>query len=347
MVRQVGHLYNKKLKPEPKGATDMRIVLGGDTMLGRLVKAQILAKGIDYPLGEIRTLFQRADLRIINLECAITTYPHHWSGAEKAFYFGAPPEAVDILTDLKIDLVSVANNHMLDFDVSGLKDTLYYLDTHNIHYAGAGSNASMAFRPAILDCQGVKFGMVAFCDHQADFAATARSPGIAYLDLKDTVSALQQFQTSLQQMQAAGVEWPILSLHWGPNQCDRPSEAFKMLAHQAIDMGYQLLFGHSAHVFHGIEIYKGCPIIYAAGDLVDDYAVGDYFRNDHQLVFELLLEEKKLKKILLYPIFIHDFKTSFAEGRAFDYIAERMTRLSGEMGTQVKTYDARSLQLLL
>lgn len=321
----------------------MRIILGGDTMLGRLVKGQILAKGTDYPLGEISTLFHAADLRIINLECAITSNQDYWSGNEKAFYFGAPPQAADILSKLKIDCVNLANNHILDFDVAGLSDTLNYLATHKIHYVGAGNNLSQALTPAIFSCQGIQFGMVGFCDHQADFAASPNSPGTAFIDLRDESSALKQFQTSLEQMQKNGVEWPILSLHWGPNMVDRPSNAFVRIAHQAIDMGYKMIFGHSAHVFHGIEIYRGCPIIYAAGDLVDDYAVDDHFKNDHQLLFELELEEKKVKRIFLYPIFIAYCKTRLAYGDEFNFIADRAIRLCAEMGTQVRIYDTTRL----
>lgn len=323
----------------------MHILFGGDVMLGRLVKQQIHKFGIDYPMGKISPIMHRSDVKIINLECAITTYSHHWSGAPKAFYFGAPPEAADILANLKVDLASLANNHLLDFNYQGLIDTLYYLNQKKIKYVGAGNNISAALKPAIFKKNNINFGMAAYCDHQKDFAATENSPGIAYLDLNNTEQALTQIHNSLIAMKKQDVDWPILSLHWGPNMVDRPSQKFIQIAHAVIDMGYKTLFGHSAHVFHGIEIYKGFPIIYAAGDLVDDYAVDPYFRNDHQLLFEIEIVEKKLQRVFLYPVFIDFCQVKPANKEQFEYIADRTKRLCAEIGTTVQTINYKYLMI--
>ncbi|ASQ44825.1 CapA family protein [Legionella clemsonensis] len=313
-----------------------RLMLGGDVMLGRLVKEAIRLEGIDYPLGKIAPLLRPVDGVIVNLECAITTYPYHWSGAEKAFYFGAPPEAARILANCGVKLVSLANNHILDFDREGLLDTLDSLNQENIVYAGAGHNEIEAYKPAAVQIKSHKVGMAAFCDHQLDFSATATQPGMAYLELKNERKALKHFECSLQQMQCLEVTWPILSLHWGPNMVLRPAKEYRKLAHAAVDMGYQLIFGHSAHVFHGIEIYNRVPIIYAAGDLVDDYYVDPQFKNDHQLLFELEITEKTMTSLKLHPIFISYCQAQPANKTQFNFIAERMHTLCAEFGTKTE-----------
>jgi poly-gamma-glutamate synthesis protein (capsule biosynthesis protein) len=311
----------------------LRLVLGGDVMLGRLVKEEILARGPTYPLGPVAPFMRAADLTIVNLECAITDRDVEWEGAPKAFYFGAPPAAIDALADAGVDLVSLANNHSLDFGRQGLLDTLDALTARGIASAGAGRTLEDALAPAVVERRGVRFGMAAFCDHQEDFAARADAPGIAYLDLDDEGSARDGFQRSLDRMRALGVDWPILSLHWGPNMVWRPSPRFVRLARAAIDLGYAALFGHSAHVFHGIELYKGRPIFYSTGDLVDDYAVDSEFENDCQLVFDVSLSGLAVEEIGAYPVFIESCRTEFATGPRFERIAERAARLSGEMGT--------------
>lgn len=318
-----------------------RVLLGGDVMLGRLVKEAIHLKGIDYPLGSLRPLMQQADLVIVNLECAITDSPWIWSGAEKAFYFGASPNAALILSRNRIKLVSLANNHILDFDRRGLSDTLHYLKMQNIRYAGAGQNWVEAQTPVYIQINQQKFGMVAFCDHQSDFQARRKESGIAYLDLNEVEKTNYQLELSLDEMKKAKVDWPILSLHWGPNQASRPAKNFIALAHQAVDRGYKLLFGHSAHSFQGIEIYKGIPIIYAAGDLVDDYYVDRQLRNDHQLLIELEIVEKKIKRIVLHPIFIKNCQTLLAEKAQFDFIAKRMKTLCAEFDTPIEEQDRK------
>lgn len=317
-------------------APPLRVMFGGDAMLGRIVREKIERFGPDYPLGAITPLLRQADLAIVNLECAITACTRQWPGEPKAFYFGAPPAAIESLVGAGIKLVSLANNHTLDFGVQGLLDTVQALDAHGIAHAGAGADLAAAGAPAMLDCKGVRFGMAAFCDHQEDFAAAAGRPGIAWLDLDDEPGALAAFERALAPLRDGAVDWPILALHWGPNMVWRPSARFQRLAHGAIDMGWKILFGHSAHVFHGIELRRGCPILYAAGDIVDDYYVDPRFRNDHQLLFELELAAGALRRIALHPVFIDDCRTLPADAAQRDWIFRTMSSLCAELRTPVR-----------
>lgn len=314
----------------------IRVMFGGDVMLGRNVKEYILRFGPDYPLGLIAPLLRNADLTILNLECAITSSLDQWPGERKAFYFGAPQQAIASLTGAGVDMVSLANNHALDFGVEGLLDTFAALRSHGIRYAGAGVDRQDALTPAIVDCNGIRFGMAAFCDHQADFAAGEKVPGISWLDFDNEHAVEAAWRNALERLQAEAVDWNILSLHWGPNMVSRPSDKFRRLARAAIDMGWKILFGHSAHVFHGIEIYRGCPIIYAAGDLVDDYRVDAEFRNDHQLLIEVALTRDALRRISLHPVFIDDCCTQHANAEQAEYILSQMSVLCKEMGTVVQ-----------
>lgn len=315
----------------------LHILFGGDVMLGRLVRSQILLHGAGYPLEAVADIMRAADLTIVNLECAITASTGRWPGKQKAFYFGAPPQAAGTLAQAGVDLVSLANNHTLDFDVGGLFDTLRHLRKYGIAWTGAGTHLGPARTPAIVQRHGIRVGMAAFCDHQPDFAATPSRPGIAYLDLNDEAGALAVWRKALARLRRAQADWPILSLHWGPNMVARPSLQFRHLARAAIDMGWKILFGHSAHVFHGIEIYRGCPIIYAAGDLVDDYAVDPWFRNDLQLLIDIAVGADRLRQIRLHPIVIDECRTLPAVGEQFDQITARMTSLCAELGTRVSS----------
>lgn len=317
-------------------ARPLRLVFGGDAMLGRLVGEAIARFGHGYPLGPLAATLAAADLAIVNLECAITASTTPWPGEPKAFYFGAPPAAVLSLAEAGIDLVSLANNHALDFGVQGLRDTLLALDAHGIAHAGAGETLAGALRPALLERGGIQFGMAAFCDHQSDFAAAHDHPGIAWIDLEDEARAADDLRAALTTLVEAGTDWPVLSLHWGPNMVWRPSPRFRRLAHAAIDMGWKIVFGHSAHVFQGVEWRAGCPIVYAAGDLVDDYYVDVGFRNDHQMLFELDLDARRVLKLAMRPLFIEDCRSAPAHAAARDWIIERMRVLCRELGTHTE-----------
>jgi poly-gamma-glutamate capsule biosynthesis protein CapA/YwtB (metallophosphatase superfamily) len=321
---------------------NVRIIFGGDVMLGRNVAEYILRYGPSYPLGPVAGLMRSADLTVVNLECAMTSSTDWWSGEAKAFYFGAPPQACESLVEAGIDIVSLANNHILDFDVEGLRQTLRRLGQHGIRYAGAGENLREAMTPATIERNGVTFGMAAFCNHQRDFAAEIERPGMAYIDLGDENRALETFENALTSLRKDRIDWPVLSLHWGANMVLRPSAAFRRLAHGAIDMGWKMLFGHSAHVFHGVEIYRGHPIIYAAGDLVDDYCVDTEFRNDHQLLLEIRLDAERIHDIRFHPVFITQCQTMPANAEQYAYVVKQMTMLCKELGSIV---DATNLSI--
>jgi poly-gamma-glutamate synthesis protein (capsule biosynthesis protein) len=314
-------------------AIGLRLMFGGDVMLGRLVREVMLRDGIHAPLAGVAPLLRSADLAIANLECALTDSVERWHGAPKAYYFAAPPEAGQALVDAGIRLVSLANNHSLDYDVRGLADTLRILDAHGIAHTGAGPDLAWAQSPAVVTCGDVLVGMAAFCDHQDDFAATDDHPGIAWLGLHDETAAADAFARALAPLRAAGVRWPVLSLHWGPNMVTAPSERQRRLARAAIDVGWKIVYGHSAHVFHGVELYRGCPILYAAGDLVDDYAVDPHLRNDHQLLFEVCLGDDALRRIVLHPIFIRHGRAAPADHTQRTWSHTRMQALCRDLGT--------------
>ena len=315
---------------------DLRLVFGGDVMLGRHVRDVMLRDGIHAPLEAVSPLLRAADAAIVNLECALTDSPEHWHGVPKAFYFAAPPAAGQALADAGIRMVSLANNHSLDYDVQGLADTLRTLDAHGIAHTGAGPDLAWALSPAVVACGGVLVGMAAFCDHQADFAATDDHPGIAWLGLHDEAAATDAFARALAPLRAAGVRWPVLSLHWGPNRVTAPAPHLRRLAHAAIDVGWKIVYGHSAHIFHGIELYRGWPILYATGDLVDDYAVDADLRNDHQLLFEVHLGEDALRRIVLHPVFIRHGRVLPADHTQRTWIYTRMQALCRDLGTAAR-----------
>jgi poly-gamma-glutamate capsule biosynthesis protein CapA/YwtB (metallophosphatase superfamily) len=317
-------------------SSPLRLLFCGDLMLGRLAGEAMLREGADYPLGAIAALLRDADLAVANLECAICEPGERWHGVPKAYYFRAPAMAGEVLRDAGIGLVSLANNHILDYDVQGLLETVRILDAHGIAHAGAGVDLGAATAPVIVERRGVRIGMAAFCDHQGDFAATPEHPGMAWLGLHDEAAAIDAFAHALAPLRAEGVRWPILSLHWGSNMVGEPSAAQRRLARAAIEVGWKIVFGHSAHVFQGVELHEGCPIVYAAGDVVDDYAVDPEFRNDHQLLFALELGEDAVERIVMHPLFIRGCRVYPANSAQRAWILERMRGLCEELGTATR-----------
>src|SRR5919108_1773966 len=161
------------------------LALAGDTMLGRGVARCLAADPGHELLGPaVREAAAGADLFVLNLECCISDRGARFADPGKPFFFRAPPVAAELLADLGVDGVTLANNHALDYGPVALLDTLDHLRAAGVAATGAGADLSAARAPmALAGPGGERVRVVAASDHPAAFAATEDLPGIAYADL--------------------------------------------------------------------------------------------------------------------------------------------------------------------
>jgi poly-gamma-glutamate capsule biosynthesis protein CapA/YwtB (metallophosphatase superfamily) len=239
-----------------------------------------------------------------------------------------------------VDACSLANNHTLDFEEQGLLDTLIHLEAAGIRYAGAGRNLEEAERPVLLD-EGV--ALVAFTDNEPPFAAGPDEPGTNYLPVSLEPEVLRRVDEAIGAAREAGARTVVFSNHWGPNMVERPRGIFRRFARAAVERGADIYYGHSAHVFQGVEIYRGKPIFYDTGDFIDDYAVDPKLRNDRSFLFRISVEGGDLERLELYPVSLPYARVELAKGDERETILERMVSLSAEMGT---TFDRREDRLV-
>jgi poly-gamma-glutamate capsule biosynthesis protein CapA/YwtB (metallophosphatase superfamily) len=325
------------------------LALMGDVMLGRKV-AEVLNHTMrpEEPWGDVMPLLDAADLRIINLECAITDNGQPWTRAPKVFHFRTPPSAIETLRTARIDACSLANNHTLDFEEQGLLDTLEHLDAAGIWHAGAGRNREEAAEPAILTVLAdhtSRVALLAFTDNEPSFAAGTDRPGTNYLPVSLRPEVLRRVERTVSYVREMGVDTVIFSNHWGPNMVQRPKETFRRFARAVIDRGVDIYYGHSAHVFQGVEIYRGKPILYDTGDFIDDYAVNPELRNDWSFLFQVSVEEGRFERLDLTPVKLSYARVDLATGGERETILDRMERLSAEMGTVfARREDALTLE---
>lgn len=304
----------------------LTIGLAGDTMLGRGVGVKILQEDYVYPWGNLLPLLRSTDLSILNLETTLTTSKEI---VPKVFNFKADPKIVQCLKVAEIDIVSLANNHIRDFGNSGLIETIEVLDKSDILHAGAGRNVNEAKKPVIIERNGIKIGVIACTDNEPTWKADER-PGIHYVKIGDLDAITADIKTLRDQ-----VDILILSIHWGPNMRERPTQEFVNFAHRLIDSGVDIIHGHSAHIFQGIELYKKGIILYDTGDFVDDYVVDPFLRNDHSFLFQVEIDHLGLRQLKLKPVIISKSQVNLATGEHKNWCIERMQELSAELGTQI------------
>src|SRR5919199_6393391 len=188
----------------------LTMALIGDVMLGRGVNEALRTKGPEEPWGDVLSLLEVADLRIINLECAITNHKRPWTRTPKVFHFRADPSAVEVLRVARVDGCSLANNHTLDFEEQGLLDTLKHLEAADISYAGAGRNREEAAQPALLEARTEhirnRVALLAFTDNEPTFAAGTDRPGTNYLPVSLEPAVLARVEVGVTTARGGGGE---------------------------------------------------------------------------------------------------------------------------------------------
>lgn len=313
----------------------MKILFVGDVMLGRLVNEALREKPPKYPWRDTLPIFKQADLRICNLECVISDTGQPWTTPPKSFHFRTEGKNIKTLLAAGIGMVSLANNHVLDYDYEGMFGMMKILGENAINYAGVGMDFSEAAEPAICRVDNKKVGLIAFTDNEPDWAAEEKKPGIFYVpvDLKDNRAKIL-FETI--KKTRGGVDILIISAHWGPNWGYDPPGEHIPFAHALIDAGADVVFGHSGHVFRGIELYKKKVILYCTGDFIDDYAVDEIERNDESFIFVLETNAHHIAKIALYPTVIRSLRAQLAKKEERGKIVIKMQSLCSKLGTKTK-----------
>src|ERR671913_2386983 len=320
------------------------VALVGDVMLGRRVNDALRTLRPEQPWGDVLPLLLSSDLRIVNLECAITDHERPWTRTPKVVHFRADPSAVEVLRAAHVDCCSLANNHTLDFEERGLLDTLDHLNVAGIRYAGAGLDREEAARPALLTPRSdrpSRVALLAFTDNEPPFAARPDRPGTNYLPVSLEPEVLSRVEAAVTAAREAGAETVVFSNHWGPNMVQRPSALFRRFARAVMDRGVDVYYGHSAHVFQGVEIYGGKPILYDTGDFIDDYAVHPKLRNDWSFLFKVSLEGSEFRRVELVQVTLPYKGAQLSKGSEREAILDRMEHLSSEMGTAFVRHEGQ------
>ena len=242
----------------------IKLFFGGDVNLGRGLNRYA---DMMEPFVGINEMVA-ADVRLVNLECVIAT-----QGEQRAvintFYLRARPEQTNILTKADIDIVLTANNHTGDYGKAALLEQKNYLDAAGILQAGSGKNFDEAFTPAYKKVGDIILAIFSIDSTRKSTAATATEAGTAYLPPNDIELWKKVLADKIREAHEKA-DVVLVAPHWGVNSVTKPSQQLKRLGKLLIDLGADAVLGTHAHHFHGVENYKGRPIIYDAGDFLFD-----------------------------------------------------------------------------
>lgn len=288
----------------------------GDVMLARTVEAKMVQYGDwQYPFLKVYEKTSQADILFGNLETTIMPGKIAPSGS---FSFRTDPQAVQGLQLAGFDVLSLANNHIMNFGKKGLESTMQHLQQANIAHVGAGLSEQEIFMPVIKEVKGMKFGFLAYSYSNEVFWDTKSQNkyGVAELD----VEKMKQQVGDLSKQ----VDVVIVSMHNGWEYQTSSNQSQKVFARAAIDAGAKLVIGHHPHVVQEMEKYQDGYIFYSLGNFVFDQMWSQETRLG--VLAEVIWRNKEITAINLFPVKIEDYcQPQYIQGAEQEKILQRMS----------------------
>ena len=301
----------------------------------------------DYIWGDALHELESAkvDLRIVNLETAITSAETPWP--DKGIHYRMHPLNIGCLSAAQISACALANNHVLDWGYGGLSETLQTLNVVGIAHSGAGNDAEEAMQPAVIGTTGrghvllFSFGSTTSGIPQ-EWKATTISLGVNLLDDLSEATAARLFDQMRAHQQPGDLI--VASIHWGSNWGYEIPREQVLFAHRLIDEGVAIVHGHSSHHVKAIEVFKGRLILYGCGDFITDYeGISGYeaFRGDLALMHFVELDSVggELINARLIPMQMQRFRLERASGADAKWMCNLISELGEPFGTRVSWED--------
>jgi poly-gamma-glutamate synthesis protein (capsule biosynthesis protein) len=296
---------------------------------------------------------RRPAARIVNLETSVTRHDEHWKG--KGIHYRMHPENGPCLTAAHVDCCVLANNHVLDYGAAGLIETLQTLQRIGVRTAGAGRNLAEARAPAVIEVPGTGRVLVFGFGTETSgippsWAATSARPGVDLLpDLAD--GTIERIGETVASVKRPG-DVVVASIHWGSNWGFSVPAEHVRFAHGLIQVGVDIVHGHSSHHVRPIEVFEDKLILYGCGDLLDDYEgiTGyDEFRDDLALMFFPSVDPVtgRLSELHMAPMQVRNFRLNRMSRPDAEWLRDTINRESRRLGVRTELRDADGLDLVV
>jgi poly-gamma-glutamate capsule biosynthesis protein CapA/YwtB (metallophosphatase superfamily) len=304
----------------------------GDVMLAGRWAATIRKNGYETPFRRVAAELKAGDITIANLESPIARGGTEFTG--KKFRFRAEPELAGALKESGINLVTLANNHTMDFGKQALMETIKNLESAAIARIGAGETLAEARKMALYTIKGKRIAFLGYSLTQpVEFFAGRNRPG--------TAPGFEKFFVEDIRRARQEADHVIVSFHWGTEGRSDIQPYQRTVAHKAIDAGADVIIGHHPHVLRGIERYKTGIVFYSLGN----FAFASRGKSaDAGLMVRLRFSEGKREAELLVLDILHrrvGFQPQPVSGEQAARTVERLNTLSSPLNTHVQDRDGR------
>jgi len=278
---------------------EITIAAVGDLMLGNRAEPFIKQFGPDYPFRDVMDTLHTADIIAGNLESPISS--RGIAVENKQFTLRAGIVAAQALKSAGIRVVTLANNHMLDFGPLALQDTLATLEENGILTTGAGMDLEDARAPAWVKVKGKTLAFLSYSlTYPLDFYASPRRPGTAPGYAEYVKADILKVRSS--------ADIVVVSFHWGAELMTAAKNYQIDLGHKAIDWGADLVLGHHPHVLQELEVYKGKLIAYSLGNFVFG---SESNRTNTSMILLLTFKGNTLVRVAVVPLDVNNYRVKY------------------------------------
>jgi len=311
-----------------------------------------------FVMGRVAPYFQNSAIAFCNCEWPLTDRGAPWPG-KAGRVVRSRPDLVRAYTMCGFDVVSLANNHVMNYGAEGLLQTIEVLEAAGIAHCGAGADLAAAHRPAVVECNGRRYAFLSFTSvFTPGFEAASDRPGMAVVRIDtsyrvpkrlhevpgsplemDTTPNAEQVERACRDIARARAEADavIVSWHWGVSMGYQHLVRYQVeLAHAAIDAGADLVVGHHPHLIQPIELYKGKVIAYSLGQCGFDMASEKI--SDESILLEVALTDRGLGEATVRPIADAKHHPEILDREAGCWTLDWLERLSRPLGT---TFEPR------
>lgn len=249
------------------------MAFAGDMYLSDILYANYEKGGLTGFMGQsILDIFQKTDIMVANHEYVATDLPESAKDTVQIYNFKAPVAREFLWDELGVDLVSLANNHAMDYGRQSLLDCLDAIDALNVKYIGAGRNLDDAKKAEIFEINGKKIAVLASCRFIPSwtwYAQTDKAGVMTTYESTDRFGMVKDEITRLKEEE--GCDIVAVYVHFGKEKSYNIIDSQYKVAHGYVDAGADLVIGSHAHNLQGIEIYKDAPIYYNLGNFLFMY----------------------------------------------------------------------------
>ena len=278
---------------------EITIAAVGDIMLGHRAEPYLTREGPGYPFVNVLSVLQQAHLVIGNLESPISS--RGTAVENKKFTLRVAPVAVDSLKAAGVRVVTLANNHTMDFGPLALQDTLKVLGENNILYAGAGMNLDDARAPAFLKVGDLTLAFLSYSlTFPIEFYAAAGRPG--------TAPGYREFVKRDIEKVRPRADIVVVSFHWGAELMTTAKDYQQELGRRAVDWGADLVLGHHPHILQELELYRGRLIAYSLGNFVFG---SESDKTNSSIILLCTFKGKSLVRIEVVPLDVNNYRVVY------------------------------------